>query len=305
MSMKKLILVIMSIILGVGTLSDKVLAICNHVWVEDTSEYEAPTCSTEGKRWYNCSVCYDYKTETIPATGVHKWSEWEEWSKATCTKDGEERRTCSECYETEKRTLPATGVHQWTEWKADGYLCEDGKDTRYCEDCYKEETRSRKGDGSHLWSEWEIDTKPDCLNKGKRYRKCYNCYTYEYEDIPADKDLHEWSSWYAVNEATALNDGTTRRNCYTCNKVEEKVTKRLKATVTLSTKKKTLKVGKSFALKIKRYTYGDEVSKYTSNNKKVATVSSYGTVEAKKKGKAKITVKMKSGCKATCNITVK
>ncbi len=278
---------------------------CNHNWILDSSSSWEATCTDEGRRWYDCSLCGDYKTEKVPATGIHKWSAWEVYSNATCTEQGEERRECSECYKTEKKTIPATGVHKWTEWKPDSYLCEDGKDTRYCEDCYKEETRARKGDGSHLWSDWELYKKPDCLNKGQNYRHCYNCYTYEYEDIPADENLHEWSPWYAADEATALNDGITRRYCYTCNEIEEKITKRLKASVTLSTKKKTLKAGKSFTLRIKKYTYGDEVAKYASSNKKVVAVDSYGVVKAKKKGKAKITVKMKSGCQAVCNIIVK
>lgn len=303
--MKKLILVITPIILGISILSSKALAICNHVWVEDTSAYESPTCSTEGRRWYDCSVCYDYKIETIPATGVHKWSEWGVWDKATCTEQGEERRQCSECYETEKRTIPATGIHKWTEWKPDGYLCKDGKDTRYCQECYIEETKIRVGDGSHLWSDWEIWEKADCLNSGKERRICLNCYEDEYREIPVDEDAHIWSNWYSSSEATALKKGIMRRYCYTCNKIEERKTDRLKAKIKLSTNKKILKVGKSFNLRVKNYTYGDYILKYVTKNKRIATVNKKGKVKAKKKGKTTITVKMKSGCKATCKVTVK
>lgn len=280
-------------------------AACNHIWVVDNSMSLEATCSSEGYKWYDCSVCGDYKSEKIPATGIHKWSEWELYDKATCTEQGEERRTCSECYETEKRTLAATGVHKWTEWRLDGYPCEDGKDTRYCEECYKEETRIRKSDGSHLWSDWKISKDPDCLNKGQEYRQCYNCYSYEYQDIPVDEEMHEWSSWYAVNEATALEAGKSRRTCYVCNEIEEKTTKRLKAKITLSVKKKTLKAGKAFRLLVKKYTYGDQVKSYKSSNKNVAIVRDTGWVTAIKKGKATITVTMKSGCKAKCNIIVK
>lgn len=278
---------------------------CSHNWVLDSSSSWEATCTDEGRRWYDCPLCGDYKTEKVPATGIHKWSAWEIYSNATCTEQGEERRECSECYKTEKKTIPATGVHKWTEWKPDSYLCEDGKDTRYCEDCYKEETRARKGDGSHLWSDWEVNKEPDCLNEGQEYRKCYNCYFYEYESIPADDDLHEWSSWYADSEATALHNGKTRRVCYICNEVEEKTVKKLKAKITLSAKKKTLKVGKSFRILVKRYTYGDLLKGYKSSNKSVAVVRDTGWVTAMKKGKATITVTMESGCKAKCQVIVK
>jgi len=55
----------------------------------------------------------------------------------------------------------------------------------------------------------------------------------------------------------------------------------------------------------KTYTYEDKISKFTSSNKKVATINKKGKVTAKKKGTAKITVKMKSGCKAMCVVKVK
>lgn len=240
-------------------------ASCSHVWILDSSYSEKPTCIYDGYNWYDCSVCGDYKKEILPATGIHKWSEWE----------------------------------------PDGYLCEDGKYTRYCEECYETETKERKGDGSHLWSDWDIWSEPDCLNKGTEYRKCYNCYEYEYRDIPADSSKHAWSNWTAVYGATALKSGTMQRYCYICDMVEEKQTPKLAAQISLSVKKKILKKGKSFTLKISKYTYGDVVSKYTSSNKKVAIVNSKGKVVAKKNGQTKITVTMKSGCKATCTVIVK
>lgn len=199
-------------------------AVCNHRWVLDSSFSEKPTCSEAGYNWYDCSICGDSKKVTVPATRIHKW----------------------------------------TEWKADGYLCEDGKWERYCTECYKEETKARQGDGSHLWSNWEVWTEADCLNKGQESRYCYNC-----------------------------------------SKVEIKKMPKLKATVSISCKSKTLKVGKKLKLKIKKRTYPDVLKSWTTDNKKVAKVNKKGEVSAVKKGKATITLKMKSGCTATCKVTVK
>ncbi|MCH5298852.1 MAG: Ig-like domain-containing protein, partial [Ruminococcus sp.] len=64
---------------------------------------------------------------------------------------------------------------------------------------------------------------------------------------------------------------------------------------------KTLKKGKKFTLKI---TGGVGKAKFTSSNKKIATVNKNGKITAKKKGKATITVKT-NGMKLKCKITVK
>ncbi len=68
---------------------------------------------------------------------------------------------------------------------------------------------------------------------------------------------------------------------------------------------KTLKKGKSFTIKAKLTPSGAEATiKYTSSNKKIATVNSKGKVTAKKPGKATITVKAGNITKK-CVVTVK
>lgn len=75
----------------------------------------------------------------------------------------------------------------------------------------------------------------------------------------------------------------------------------VEAAVKLNKKKVTLYVGKSTTLKVKGT---KKKAKWTSSNKKVATVSSKGKVKAKKKGTAKITAKIGKK-KYTCKVTVK
>ncbi|EOS48335.1 hypothetical protein C810_01425 [Lachnospiraceae bacterium A2] len=241
----------------------------------------------------------------VKAECIHEWTEWKTLIEPTCSEEGYQTRECLKCYESDSRYIPETGIHTWTEWKADDVLCADGKYTRECKECYKTETKFRKGNGNHRYSKWYVITEANCTNNGKKERECLDCFYYEYEIIPSNSSLHEWSSWSSIVYATALKTGKSERECYVCHTVEVKKTKKLKAKITLSLKKKILKVGKSFTLGLKRYTYGDKISKFLSSNKKVATVNKKGRVTAKKKGKAKITVRMKSGCKATCNVTVK
>ena len=65
--------------------------------------------------------------------------------------------------------------------------------------------------------------------------------------------------------------------------------------------KKTLKVGKSYTLKLT----GTSIKKAISSNKKIATVSADGKVTAKKKGTVTITLKGKDGKSYKCKFTIK
>ena len=84
--------------------------------------------------------------------------------------------------------------------------------------------------------------------------------------------------------------------------VVKKAPKTLKANVT----KKTLKIGKKFTIKPKfaKDCYSYQI-KYSTSNKKVATVNSKGVVVAKKKGKATILLKTYNGKKAKVVVVVK
>ncbi|MCH5299595.1 MAG: Ig-like domain-containing protein, partial [Ruminococcus sp.] len=98
---------------------------------------------------------------------------------------------------------------------------------------------------------------------------------------------------------TAIKKGTA-----TITVTNNGVSKSFKITVKnpkLNKSKKSMKKGEKFKL-----TVTGKVGKqtYTSNNKKVATVSKNGKITAKKKGNATITVKT-NGMKLKCKITVK
>lgn len=74
----------------------------------------------------------------------------------------------------------------------------------------------------------------------------------------------------------------------------------------ISSKKLTVKKGKKATLTVTRVPKDatDQI-KWSSSNKKVASVNQKGRVTAKKKGKAVITAKSENGKKVTCKITVK
>lgn len=75
--------------------------------------------------------------------------------------------------------------------------------------------------------------------------------------------------------------------------------------ITIKTKQKNLKKGKTYRIKVKfpKNTYSYKLT-YSSSKRKIATVSKTGVVKAKKKGKAVITVKTYNGKKAKVTIKV-
>ena len=96
---------------------------------------------------------------------------------------------------------------------------------------------------------------------------------------------------------SAKVDGITKKCTITVKKAPKKIT--------LNAKKKNLKRGKTFKIKVKlpKNTASYKIT-YKTSNKKVATVSASGKVTAKKKGKATITVTTFNKKKATLKITV-
>lgn len=141
--------------------------------------------------------------------------------------------------------------------------------------------------------------------KGEDSRYCLNCYKEEITYLDIDKNAHDWGIWHTDAYATALKSGKEYKECWECHLIETKVSPKLKAIIKLSATKKKIKKKSSFYLSIKRYTYGDDVKKYTTSNKKIATVTKSGRVTGKKKGTTYITVKMKSGISAKCKVIVK
>ena len=111
-------------------------------------------------------------------------------------------------------------------------------------------------------------------------------------------------------EATVFAAGSYQTVTY-CKYCKQELSRKtvsiakLNPTIKLSAKKKTLKKGKTYKLKVTGLAAGDSVKSFKSSKKAVASVSKKGKIKAVKKGKAVITVTLKSGKTAKCKITVK
>ena len=75
----------------------------DHTWGEWTVTTHA-TCTTDGSKERECSVCHQKETETIPAL-KHDWGDWQLTKAPTCMEKGEEKRECKVCGKPETREV--------------------------------------------------------------------------------------------------------------------------------------------------------------------------------------------------------
>lgn len=102
---------------------------------------------------------------------------------------------------------------------------------------------------------------------------------------------------------TVITVTTDNGKTYSCTIT---VKKQAAKKITLNVKKKTLKKGKTFTLKATlKPSYSTDSIKWSSSDKKVATVTAKGVVKARKKGTAVIKAKTSSKKQVTCIIRVK
>ncbi len=232
-------------------------------------KYYRLTIGTPGE--YTLLVTEPSTKRTVPYTiriYEHNFSsDWTTDKEATCTAAGSRSHHCIYCNsKVSSETIPATG---------------------------------------HASDGWKVVTPASCSKTGKKTVTCSKC-----NEILATETLpttaHTFSSWKTSKKATIFKAGQKKRTCVVCSKSETKKLSKLKATVKLKKSKITVNVGNSVSLKIKSKTKGDSVSSWSSSNKKVVTVNrKSGKIKGIKKGRAYVTLKMKSGCTAKCKVTVK
>lgn len=148
--MKKLILLLLALFLLVPVIcmtscnKNDDPAECAHTWTEATCttpktctkchqtegnalgheygefvETKAPTCTVAGEKTKTCSRCGATESESIPATGEHKYAAKEEiTTQPTCTQPGVKTYTCI-CGLTKTEPIPATGHDYSKDWSSD------------------------------------------------------------------------------------------------------------------------------------------------------------------------------------------
>ena len=269
------------------------------------TEIQPPNCVNEGSEQHVCSRCNTTETRSIQATG-HVWENAYTIDRAaTCNEEGSESIHCSTCdaiKDSSIREISATGhVKEVHDGKAATCTKAGWKAYETCKNCdystYKE--IAALGHKSTVVKGYAAT----CTKAGKTDgTKCSVCGSV----IKAQQTIpptHKVSKWKTTKKATVLKTGQKKGKCSVCKKTVKQTIAKVPATIKVSSYV-SVKYKKSKTIKVK-YKKGDGIKSWSSNNKKVATVTKKGKVTGKSKGTAILTVKLKSGKTAKVTVTVK
>ena len=150
------------------------------------------------------------------------------------------------------------------------------------------------------------DQEPTCAKAGSQHQECTICGHKETSTVIPATGNHTYGNWAVVEQATATKTGSKQRTCSVCGAQERRSVEKLVPTIKLSATSIKLKVKQSTTkVKVSGLARGDAVASWKSSNTKIVTVNNKGKITAKaKKGKATITVTLKSGLSRNIIVTV-
>ena len=229
----------------------------------------------------------------------HTWDSGKITKKASCTEDGEKIYTCTVCGKTNKTVIPATGQHRLGAWRTTraATALVTGIQERICSVCggAKQTKTIAKLKPTIKLNVPQSKTLPLALKKS---------FTVKVSGLVKGDSVKSWSSSNkkivtvtSKGKLSAKKTGTVKitvtlrsgKTAWFKVKVQKSAVKTSK--ITGISKKITLNKGKKYTLKpvLTPVTTLDKV-KYSTSNKKVATVNSRGLIVAKGAGRATITV---------------
>ena len=269
-----------------------------------------PTCTEDAQYVMECKIhnhTYSYSSyyeEKGKAYG-HAFSTWKVTKEATCASEGSEERTCARCKEVEKRTIPATGEHSYDSWKTtrESTVLNMGQQERICSVCKKKETKSiaklkatisLNVSGTIPLKTKQTFTPKVTMGKGDKVVS-WKSSNKKVVSVGRNGKVKGLKAGKTATITVQLQSGLKKSFKV---KVQKKnvATKSLKVVNVSTGKKVSSKVSLKRKQTLKLATTVSPITskekvKYSSSNKKVASVSAKGVIKAKKKGKATITVK--------------
>ncbi len=146
-----------------------------------------PTCIDQGYTTYTCVCGDEYVDNYVDALG-HSLGDWYEVTAPTCTVDGLERHDCSRCDHYETNVLDKLG-HSYNSVVTAPTCTEKGYTTHtcHCEDSYIDSYVDALG---HNCGEWYVVTAPTCTVDGLERRDCTRCEYYETNTLGATGHTH-------------------------------------------------------------------------------------------------------------------
>ena len=198
-----------------------------HKWNEGKVTTE-PTCTEEGVKTFECTVCGKTKTEKVEALG-HDWNnDFTVDKEATCEETGLKSIHCKRCdIKKDETVIPAKG-HVAGEKKIENATestCENGgsyDEVIYCTVCGKELSRTtiKTEAKGHKWNEGKVTTEPTCTEEGVKTFECTVCGKTKTEKVEALG--HDWNNDFTVDkEATCEETGLKSIHCKRCDERKE------------------------------------------------------------------------------------
>ena len=268
-----------------------------HKWNPGTITTE-PTCTEEGVKTFECTVCGKTKTEKVEALG-HDWNEdFTVDKEATCEETGLKSIHCKRCDSKKDETvIPAKG-HVAGEKKIENAteaVCEVGgsyDEVVYCTVCGKELSRTtvKTEAKGHKWNPGTITTEPTCTEEGVKTFECTVCGKTKTEKVEALG--HDWDNDFTVDkEETCEETGVKSIHCKRCDERKEITTIPAKGHVAGEKKienatESTCENGGSY----------DEVIYCTVCGKELSRT----TIKTEAKGHVKGEVKIENATESTC-----
>ena len=262
----------------------------------ESKEVKHATCTEPGKKITVCSLCGESYTEEIPATG--HTIVIDPAVEVTCEEAGKtEGSHCSVCGEVivPQSIIPATGKHSWDGGKVTktATCVENGITTYTCAKCGTTRTEEIKALGHTIVMDQAVLA--TCTQTGKTEGShCSVCgeVIKAQEVIPATGQ-HSWGEWKVIDESTSSKEVVRQRICKVCGMHDDEMIPKLSPAPTPTVdpiNPSTVIITKGKTTILKPDSSWKNV-KYSSSNKKVATVDKKGKVKAVAAGIAKITVK--------------
>ena len=182
-----------------------------HKWNEGKVTTE-PTCTEEGVKTFECTVCGKTKTEKVEALG-HDWdNDFTVDKEATCEETGVKSIHCKRCDERKEiTTIPAKG-HVAGEKKIENATestCENGgsyDEVIYCTVCGKELSRKtiKTEAKGHKWDSGKITKEPTYTEQGTRTYTCTVCGKTKTETVNVLKEEYNVGSTYEDATTNAI-----------------------------------------------------------------------------------------------------
>ena len=198
-----------------------------HKWNEGKVTTE-PTCTEEGVKTFECTVCGKTKTEKVEALG-HDWNnDFTVDKESTCEETGLKSIHCKRCdIKKDETVIPAKG-HVAGEKKIENAteaVCEAGgsyDEVVYCTVCNKEISRKtiKTEAKGHKWDSGKITKEPTCTEEGVKTFECMVCRKTKTEAVVALG--HNWNEDFTVDkEATCEETGLKSIHCKRCDERKE------------------------------------------------------------------------------------